>query len=109
MRYVFLNSFPLNAFNITKPTKFYVKPININELREKISKTENKVSYIRHQATAELLNKLLNTNLNVSSELYQYNKDDVIYVVILKKPIRGAEINNITENDIQIYQVEVIE
>jgi len=106
VRYVFLNALPLNALNISKPTKLIITPVKPEVLKQLAPEMQPKASYIRHPATVQLLNKLFNLNLSVSSELYKYQQGDVIYVITLKKPVRGAEIENITENDIEIYHVE---
>ena len=111
-RYVFLNALPLNALGITKPTRIIVTPVKIDTLRQlaPLMRESGSVEcYIRHPATVNLLNKLLGLNLQPSNGLYSYQLGDVLYVVTLKKPIRGQEINDITENDIDIYQIEVIQ
>ena len=106
MRYVFLNALPLNALP-RKPLVLKVAPVKPEVLRQLAPEMKPRVSYIRHPATIELLNKLFNLDLQVSNELYKYQKEDVLYVITLKKPVRGAEVENLTENDVLIYQVEV--
>ena len=107
-RYVFLNALPLNALNITKPTKLIITPVKPNVLKQLVPLMENNIiNYIRHPATVKLINKLLGLQLQPTSDLYQYREGDVLYIFTLKKPIRGTEISNLTENDIVIYQVEI--
>ena len=105
-RFVFLNALPLNALP-RKPLVLKVAPVKPEVLRQLADMMKPKASYIRHPATIELLNKLFNLNLRVSSELYKYQLGDVIYVITLKKPVRGVEVEDLTENDVLIYQVEV--
>jgi len=108
-RFVFLNALPINVLNITKPTKLVITPVKPEVLRQLADMMRPVKSYIRHPATVSLLNRLFNLGLETSSELYRYQRGDIIYVVTLKKPVRGAEVTDLTENDIEIYQVEVLE
>ena len=64
------------------------------------------MSFIRHQATIELL-KSLGIDLEVSSGLYQYQDGDVIYVVTLRRPVRGAEVEGLSLEDLLIHKVVV--
>jgi len=109
MRYVFLNALPLNALQINKPTKLVVTPVESKVLKQLVPEMKPRVSYIRHPGTIQLLNKLFGLDLKQSSELYRYQKGDVLYIITLKKPIRGQEINSVTEDDLLIYQVEVFQ
>lgn len=110
MRYIFLNALPIQALNITKPTKIIITPVKPNILKQLIPLMKDDIeNYIRHPATVQLINKLFNINLKPSSELYSYHEGDVIYVFVLKKIVRGKEVSNITENDLAIYQVEIIQ
>ena len=108
MRYIFLNALPLNALP-RKPLVLKVTPVKPEVLRQLVPEMKPRISYIRHPATVKLLNKLFNLDLQPSSELYQYQKGDILYIVTLKRPVRGAEATNLTENDIEIFQVEVIQ
>ena len=105
-RYVFLNALPLNALP-RKPLVLKVAPVKPEVLRQLADMMKPRASYIRHPATVKLLNKLFNLDLQVSNELYKYQKEDVLYVVTLKRPVRGAEVEDLTENDIEVFQVEV--
>jgi|GEM_PF-3600049 len=107
MRYVFLNGLPLNALP-EKPIVLKVTPLTPEQLKEMVPKMKQIVSYVRHPATVRLLNGL-GLSLEASSGLYKYEKGDVIIVVSLRRPVRGAEIENVTINDLLIHKVEVIE
>ncbi len=106
MRYVFLNSIALNMFN--KPFfKLLVTKVKHDVLKQLASMMNNVECYIRHKATVELLNKEFGLKLEPSSDLYKYREGDVLFIVSLKKPIRGKELDNITLDDIDIWMVEV--
>jgi len=111
MRVVLLNALPLNAvkydnFVIT------VSRVTVDHMRRYLKNLRDYVQYelkcyIRHSATVDLLNKLLNIDLGTSNELYQYQDGDIIFVVTLKKPTRGAEVINLSEEDIEIFRVNI--
>jgi len=111
VRIVLLNSLPLNAFK--RDVTIYAKPISLetmlSEIAEKrIQFNAEVVSYIRHPATIELLNKYLQrigVKLEPNTGLYVFHESDDIYVVILKKPIRGQEATEIAEKDIVVWNV----
>lgn len=108
-RYVFLNSLPLSAFSFRKPFRLVITPVR-PEVLKSLAPLINRhpvTSYIRHESTIQLLNKLYGLQLTTGSGLYQYTEGDILYVVTLKRPIRGAEVKNLGPEDIQIYQVEV--
>jgi len=108
-RYIFLNALPLQALNITKPTKLLVTPVKPSSLKQLIPLMRGKIeNYIRHPATVQLINKLFGLDLQPSSQLYSYSSGDVIYVFTLKKPIRGKEIDHVSEDDVVIYRVEIL-
>jgi len=111
-RFVFLNALPLNALPQAQ-LELSVVPVDIDKLRERLKLAQRRgikiVSYIRHPATVELINKLLNLDLKPSSELYKYETGDLMFVVTLKKPIRGAEIEKVSKEDVTIYEVDVID
>ena len=109
VRYVFLNALPLNSLKIDRPVKLVVTPVNPQVLKQLVPEMKPRVSYIRHPATVKMLNKLFGLDLDVSSGLYSYQPGDVLYVVTLRRPIRGAEVGNVTVEDVLIYQVEVVE
>lgn len=111
VRYVFLNSLPLNAFD--KPfLKMLVSKVDPKTLKllvaNALSEIDDIKCYIRHPVTVELLNKMLNLSMEPSSELYKYQDGDVLFVVSLKKPIRGQEVNEISIDDLDIRMVEVV-
>ena len=113
-RIVILNALPLNAF----PTSmtFYVKRIDIFDLIQSIAfhaahGVDRIESYIRHKSTLEIIKKWLNViNVNIveKNELYKYQDNDVIFVVTLKKLVRGKEIENITIDDLEIFDVTAL-
>ena len=106
MRYVFLNSLPLNAFD--KPfMQLLVTKVDPNYVKLLIQYDDNVECYIRHNATVDIINKLLELNLKPSSDLYKYRDGDVLIIVSLKKPVRGQEVQDVTLDDLDIRMVEV--
>jgi len=111
VRIVLLNSLPLSIFK--RDVTIYAKPITLDVMLSEIAEKRMRynaeiVSYIRHPATIELLNKYLQrigVKLEPSSGLYEFTETDDIYVVILKKPIRGQEATEIAEKDIVVWNV----
>jgi protein involved in polysaccharide export with SLBB domain len=45
--------------------------------------------------------------LQPNAGLYQYQPGDVIYVVVLNAPQRGQEAQQISENDITVYNISI--
>jgi hypothetical protein len=93
-RDILLNALPLNAiegerFNLTviRITPYYL----IGSLKEDMEKGVEVVNYIRHPATVSLLNTH-GLNLVPSSGLYSYRAGDVLFIVTVKTPVRGQEV-----------------
>ena len=105
---ILLNALPVNAFAGRKVFTLVFSRKTVKELKEIIEMAEkNKVpveSYIRHPATVEFLKKN-SIDVEASSGLYQYNENHIIFVVTLLRPVRGAEIEKISEEEVLIYQV----
>jgi hypothetical protein len=114
-RLVFLNALPINAFKSPPlPPKFtlHIYNINIHVLKSVIDDMVKPwgipiVNYIRHEATVKYLNERLGLSLVSNAGLYEYQRGDVLVVITLKKPERGKEVSEISDNDIEIYLVEV--
>jgi thiamine pyrophosphate-dependent acetolactate synthase large subunit-like protein len=110
-RLVFLNALPLNAFKLSKLITLFVHVIDVNELKGVVEGAKALkipvVNYIRHEGTVKYLNKKLSLDLTPSSGLYEFQKYDVLVVITLKKPERGKEVSEISDNDIEIYLIEV--
>jgi hypothetical protein len=92
-RNILLNALPLNAFDservdltVVRITPYYL----VGSLKEDIEKGVPVVSYIRHPATVSLLNQH-GLNVKPSSELYKYESGDLLFVVTVKTPQRGQE------------------
>ncbi len=85
-----LNAFPYSSFIVTVQK---VHPAILSVLIDfyKDRKAEFK-SYIRHESTVKVINEAFGLDLQPSSELYQYSKDDLVIIVGLRKPIRGKEV-----------------
>ena len=113
-RVVLLNALPLSAI----PYERFA--IQVNRLSpdtfeysilEDVERGYEIVSYIRHKATVDLLSKMLNVEIKVSSELYKYQESDLIYVITLKpeKIQRGQEVSDLKPDDLMYYYVAIAE
>lgn len=65
------------------------------------------VSYVRHPALVNLLNEKLGLKLEPSAGLYKYDEEDKVFVIVLKKPVRGQEVVKLSEGDIDVFRVYV--
>jgi len=112
-RIVLLNALPLTAIPYDTST-ILVKKLSMErfkeEIRDFIEKGYEVISYIRHKATVDLLEKMLNIKLNVSSELYKFSENDLVYVVTLapEKIQRGQEMTSIELKDLVFYYVVIV-
>jgi len=108
MRVVLLNALPLNAFpydhfaiQVHRASFTLVKNVVYAVARVSVE------CFIRHEATVKLLEKVLGLELKPSSGLYQHQPDDIIFVITLKKPVRGAEVTELKEDDVEVFEVIV--
>jgi hypothetical protein len=112
-RIVLLNALPLTAIPYDTFT-ILVKQLSIERFKEEIrgfvEKGYEVISYIRHKATVDLLEKILNIKLNVSSELYKFSENDLVYIIILapEKIQRGQEITDLKPGDLIYYYVVIV-
>lgn len=108
-RVVFLNALPLNAI---ADEKFYifVKKTNLQDIANSLTiQNAEKIHYIRHSATLRLLRKYFpSLSDKPSDDLYKYNKGDILVIVTLKTPVRGAEQKEVSESDVEIYEVSIL-
>ena len=96
-----LNAFPMETFTLR------IKRVNFEEL-PMLARTHSPIfHFIRHQATVPLLSKYLPLNLNTNPGLYRYEAGDVLLIVTLKNPQRGQELSAITENDVELFLVNI--
>jgi len=111
MRLVFLNSIPLGAFD-QKSFLLFIMRVTPDVLARSIRECRDQITeircYIRHRATVDLLNRLLGLNMEPNQGLYNYRPGDILAVVTLKKPIRGAEITDVKPDDLDIALVGAI-
>ena len=64
-------------------------------------------SYIRHPATLQIVSRYV-PNITSSAALYAWKPGDTIVVVTLRSPVRGAEVTELKEEDLDIRLVEVL-
>lgn len=101
----------LNALvtHSTEPFILITKPLRFNEAIERIWKSECIESYIGHEATAKLLEKLTSRPIAVNRAMYSPKDEDIAIVVRLKKRLEKPEdVKNITENDIEFILVRYV-
>jgi hypothetical protein len=109
IRIVLLNAFPVNAIQyelFTASFKLLTLDEFVRELVNHVVSKRTVVNYIRHESTLKLItNKLGNVKIDLkpSNELYRYSEDDIIYIISLKKPIRGQEVE-VKEEDLLIHR-----
>jgi len=103
-RIVLLNGFPVSTFmRGAHQATFYFERISLEELRRRLEEAKAMgveiVSYIRHPATAKLI------GVEPSAGTYEYKREDVVYIVVLKTPQRGIEVTELTEDDVEVFMV----
>ena len=111
-RIVVLNALPLNALP-RRPLNMIVEPImNIVSAARWLGHMARQgyevVHYVRHPATIQLLRDLgapLPETPNAG--LYQYADGDIIIVVTLRQPQRGAEVQALNLGDLEVWEVRV--
>ena len=107
-RLILLNALPLNIFPESwKDYAIQVRKIDAYTLKERIMKARKIKSYIRHQSTVEVLQRVLGIPLVPSADVYKYEEGDEVYIVTLKSPARGQEVQLVSEYDLEIYHITV--
>jgi len=107
-RLVVLNALPVNA--LPPVTTLKITKISLNELAALYKPNQIEiVHFIRHPATLSLLHKYLPLPAEPNAGLYTYVPGDVLLVATLRTPQRGAEVNNISIEDLDIRLVEVLQ
>ncbi|MEM4819195.1 MAG: hypothetical protein QXQ91_02655 [Nanopusillaceae archaeon] len=117
MRVVFLNALPLNAFaDVSAEWEFRVKFHTLDTLLERISEIRETwrraghekmecVSYIRHAGTKKALSALLNGC--VENSAYKYTPGDYIFIVTLRQPARGQEVE-VSVEDLLLAELKIL-
>jgi len=103
-RIIILNGFPVSAMlKGAHQATFYFERISLQELKRRLNEAREQgipvISYVRHQATARLI------EVEPSSGNYEYKRGDIIYIIVLTNPQRGVEATNITEDDVEVFVV----
>jgi hypothetical protein len=72
-RLILLNALPLNIFPESwREYAIQVRKIDVYTLKDRVLKARKIKSYIRHQSTVEVLQRVLGIPLPVSAEAYKY-------------------------------------
>ncbi|PMP89125.1 MAG: hypothetical protein C0173_06080 [Desulfurella sp.] len=102
---VLLNALPINAFpDRWQDFAIQVRRAIVEDLKLAITENTKVECYIRHTGTVQLLQQILNIKLEPSAQLYRYNEGDDVYVITLKNPVRGADVQPSAE-EIEIYKI----
>jgi hypothetical protein len=99
-RTVFLNALPLNAIPYSSFT-IICRRVRLEALRDLVEDSVVE-SYIRHEATLKVISSVLGVDLKPSSGLYSYSPGDAVVVVALKKPVRGQEVVEVKQEDLDV-------
>ena len=109
-RIVLLNALPLNAFPIELDRQFEIlgEVVALDELVVVLKFAQHYnvriENYIRHEPTTRLLTQLTGVELKPESGLYTYSENDEIYIITLRKPQRGVEVE-VKPEDLLIVRV----
>jgi len=101
----------LNALVTSSQEPFILitKPLKFDEGINRIWLSECLDSYIGHEATAKLLEKLTSRPIAVNRAMYSPRDGDLAVVVRLKKRLeKPDDIKSVTENDIEFILVQYI-
>jgi hypothetical protein len=91
------------------PLTLKTRPISLNEVKKLIENKEI-VSFIGHEATAQLLTTLLSRNIQFNRAMYDPKPNDIAVVVRLKKRLEKPEdVKNVKPEDIEFILVEYSE
>jgi hypothetical protein len=110
-RIVLLNALPLNAFPILQDRQFEItgEVVALDELIVVLKFAQHYniriENYIRHEPTVKLLSQLTGVELKPESGLYSYSEGDEIYIITLRKPVRGQEVE-VKPEDLLIVRVQ---
>lgn len=86
----------LNTTIATTDGLYEIETIDLDEARDLINNQELE-SAIGHQSTADILNKLLKTNLEVNRQVFLQEEGQVALVFKLKGRPKEGRILNVTE------------
>lgn len=88
------------------PITLKTRPTSLEEVKELV-KDKEIVSFIGHEATAQLLTSLLSVSIPANRSMYDPRVGDVAIVVRLKKRLEKPEdVKTVTPNDVEFILVE---
>ena len=88
------------------PLTLKTKPASLEEVKRLIENKEI-VSFIGHEATAQLLTSLLSVSIPTNRGMYDPQPSDVAIVTRLKKRLEKPEdVKTVTPNDVEFILVE---
>ena len=90
------------------PMTLRTKPMSIEEARDMVSAREI-VSFIGHEATAQILTALFNVPVPVNRGMYDPKPNEVAIVVRLKKRLeKPDDVKDVKPEDIEFILVEYL-
>jgi hypothetical protein len=90
------------------PMILRTRPMSVEEVRELIS-TREVVSYIGHEATAQLLTTIFNVSVPTNRGIYDPKPGEIAIVVRLKKRLeKPDDVKNVKPEDIEFILVEYL-
>lgn len=104
-RLVLLNALPLNIFGDVKRVCLIIEKISIDDLK-RLVRNRDVACYIRHASTVKVLSDALGIELRISNSVYRYAVGDDIVVVVLRKPVRGQEVE-VSISDLELFRVRI--
>lgn len=110
---VLLNGIPVSELAERDITIIKLERLTPDEFKKEIEKRLGEgaqlESYIRHPATVEVLNKLINREIPVSAGIYKLDPRDTIYIVTLKTvPERGKEIKVTSPEELVYLKMSIL-
>ena len=110
-RLVLLNAFPISMLpweeypGERRWINVYLVEITPDELKWAVDDAVKSgtpiLCYIRHPSTVRVLSEFLGVSLQPSAGLYKWRKGDRVYIVALKRPVRGADVE-VSMDDLRI-------
>ena len=118
-RVVLLNALPMSMLPWERHRSPYaatvfsitLREVEAHEIRGVVREAAREgrlLCYIRHPATVRALSKALGVDLKPSSGLYEWEMGDIVFIVTLKRPVRGREAEEVKLEDLRIIDAEIM-
>jgi len=107
LRVILLSYFPVDAFSLREFTASF-RRVSIRSLKFDSDVADEVRCYIKYKPILGALEKALGFELQPINEPYQHNTYDIIYIIFLKKTLRGKYIEELEPDDLVIYRSIVL-